>query len=363
MSALVPLHVRVSQLPRRYTRVTVALVALVLVLGLISAGYEATWSGFADKTLWDWLDLLVVPVVLGVGGYLFTRTENRSSLAIAEQRAQDETLQGYIDQMSQLMIEQGLRGTSTTDDVSVSARARTLTVLRRLDGDRKASLLRFLHEAGLIDEGKTIIELGDADLSETNLFTPGIGSVMRRATLKKAALAGVDLSHANLTLVVLTGSDLSGAELSNVMARGVHLEQTDLTDAAMLEADLVGAWLVGARLTGANMKWAVLRSANLRDAKLGNTSGDPLKSALLVDADLSRADLTNADLTNVSFARCNLIEADFSGADLQGANFKDANLRDAIITDEQLAECSSLEGAVMPNGLLPDGTVPDKPQQ
>jgi hypothetical protein len=54
----------------------VALVFLLIVLG----GYvqEWKWTGLAvdpNRTLWDWLDFLIVPAVLAVGGYLFTRSE------------------------------------------------------------------------------------------------------------------------------------------------------------------------------------------------------------------------------------------------------------------------------------------------
>jgi uncharacterized protein YjbI with pentapeptide repeats len=362
LSELVPLHHKVRQLPRRYPKVTVALLALVLVLGLVSAGYEAPWSGFGDKTLWDWLDLLIVPVVLGVGGYLFTRTENRSSLAIAEQRAQDETLQSYIDQMSQLIIEHGLRGSNEDDDASVSARARTLAALERLDGARKASLLRFLYEAGLIDKGARTVRLQDADLTGVQLFS-GIRVPLRPAKLLNAALPGVDLTRADLRLAVLAGSDLEGAIMSEIDGKSVHLEQSNLTGATLFEADLGGAWLARAQLTGANIRRARLSQANLEGSNLGNTSCEFSDTTILNDADLSKAKLMNADLTGATFVRASLIEADLTGANLAGVSLQDADLTGATVTDEQLEACACLEGAVMPNGLLSDGSMPDKRQQ
>jgi hypothetical protein len=42
-----------------------------------------------EKSLWDWLKLLIVPVVLllggALGGYFFTRSENRRAQRIADQ--------------------------------------------------------------------------------------------------------------------------------------------------------------------------------------------------------------------------------------------------------------------------------------
>ena len=36
---------------------------------LIRAARSQAWSGFSDKTLWDWLQLLIVPLVLVIGGF------------------------------------------------------------------------------------------------------------------------------------------------------------------------------------------------------------------------------------------------------------------------------------------------------
>src|ERR687885_269123 len=63
-----------------------AILALVVGLGIAIiaiCGYAFVWewTGFISKpnyrTFWDWLKLLVVPVVLALGGYLFTRSESR----------------------------------------------------------------------------------------------------------------------------------------------------------------------------------------------------------------------------------------------------------------------------------------------
>src|SRR5215217_3890326 len=112
------------------------ILTLVVLVVLIRLGYAYRWTGFGQykvngevqpfKTLWDWLDLLIVPIVLAVGGYMFTRTENqrtqqnverqraldqklatqqtKTDRDIAEQRRQDDTLQTYLDQIGQLLL-------------------------------------------------------------------------------------------------------------------------------------------------------------------------------------------------------------------------------------------------------------------
>jgi predicted membrane-bound spermidine synthase len=130
-----------------------------IVLGLLVAiGYSY------GVTLWDWIKLLIVPAVIAGGGLWFNRQQRERELEIAREqrereqrianeRAQDEALQGYLDGMSQLLTdkERPLHKAQTSDSLSTVARARTLTVLGRLDSGRKRSVLQFLFESGLID--------------------------------------------------------------------------------------------------------------------------------------------------------------------------------------------------------------------
>src|SRR5215208_5840793 len=113
----------------------------VLVLGILTLVGRPF-----DVTLWQWLDLLIIPAVLAIGGYLFARSENQAAQGVAESRAQDEALQAYLDKMSQMLTdrERPLRSAQPGDDLSTVARAQTLTVLLKLDGARKGILLRFL---------------------------------------------------------------------------------------------------------------------------------------------------------------------------------------------------------------------------
>src|SRR3982074_1178400 len=39
------------------------------------------------KSLWDWMSLLIIPAILALVGFFFTRTERKNEQAIAQQRA------------------------------------------------------------------------------------------------------------------------------------------------------------------------------------------------------------------------------------------------------------------------------------
>jgi hypothetical protein len=143
------------------------------------------WTGFRGMTVRDWLQLLIVPFALVVIGFLFTMQQDARLQAIEdqraerereleEQRAQDEALQAYLDQMSTLLLEKDLRSSEEDSEVRTLARARTLTVLGRLDPSRKAAVMQFLLEAELVQSAggpivAPIVALAGADLSGVDL--------------------------------------------------------------------------------------------------------------------------------------------------------------------------------------------------
>jgi uncharacterized protein YjbI with pentapeptide repeats len=220
--------------------------------------------------MWDWLDLLIVPVVLAIGGYLFNSSQNRATEVAAERRAQDDALQAYLDKMSDLLITEkdrpSLYDEDPTDSLRSVARARTLTALPRLDGGRQARVVKFLHESSLITKDRTIVDLEGADLRGADLSE----ARLRDANLSFVDLSGADLSRAVLSRANLNGADLSGTDLSRAVLNGADLSRavlrgTDLSRAILSGADLTGAWLTRANLEGAD-----LREANLIGAFQAN---------------------------------------------------------------------------------------------
>jgi hypothetical protein len=202
-----------------------SLTALVVLLAIAGAG--RSWTGFRGKTVWDWLQLLIVPLMLVAIGLGFAlqqdarqqRVEDQRAEAereLAEQRAQDEALQAYLSQMGSLLLEKKLRESKSDSEVRTLARARTLTVLSRLDPSRKANVMQFLVEAQLVQrpEGRgPIISLRGADLSEADLR----GAVLLEgADLTNTILRGADLRYARVTEEQLAqAASLKDATLPN----------------------------------------------------------------------------------------------------------------------------------------------------
>jgi Pentapeptide repeats (8 copies) len=233
------------------------------------------------KTLWDWLNALGFPMSLAALGFWIQRVQqNRSVLQeavdreIAHNHLNEEMLQTYLDRLSELLITQGLHGLKPGDfkyEIAMDViRARTLSILRRLDGDRKGSVIRFLFDSDLII--RFHLNLAGADLCRANL---------RGANLRKARLASINLLKADL--------------------RGANLEGIDLAEANLVEAnfssDIQSADPWGETLQiqpHTNLRGSNLISANLRGANLSHVD--------LNGADLLAADLRNANLRNTNFA-------------------------------------------------------------
>jgi hypothetical protein len=228
-----------------------ALAFLVVVVCGYLFGWK--WTGLPKKTLWDWLSLLIIPAVLAGVGLWFNSQQREQELQTADRRAQDEALQAYLDQMSAMLIpdkeQPSLYDEQPPDSLKTVARARTLTVLPRLNGAGKQHVVQFLYEAGVIGKRRTIVDLGgEPDLSSVNLRWG-------------ADLRGASLSRANLNGANLGGVNLSEANLDKSYLMATHLSRADLSG-----ADLSGANLSGADLSGARLQGAYLVQADLSEA-------------------------------------------------------------------------------------------------
>ena len=292
----------------RWLVVLAAFLEVLVVVGAIIAWPK--WFGFAERKPWNYLDVFLVPVaVAGATVWLTLAQDKRQheaeeeqdrrrredeiirrqiELDVEEQRAQDEALEAYLDEISQLLTDEKrpLSRARPGDNLSTVTRARTLTALTRLDGHRKRSVLQFLYESGLVIKARVVVDLKGADLSAANLSAADLSSV----NLSEADLRGDDLSEAALIEADLSSTNLYKADLS-----GADLLRGDLSAANLSEADLSEAHLIGTNLHKVNLRRGDLRRAFLRAAHLHEAE---LQGAHLEEANLQGAHLEEAIMTN-----------------------------------------------------------------
>jgi hypothetical protein len=253
--------------PRGATAKITGEVAAFCTLSLLGGGLFALVA--LTNIDWFYPTLFYGAVVYVAAQRYFYVGDGSPELDLEYERAQNTILQTYLDQMTELLLKEGLREkllkirdakpTIWGDvDVAALARAQTLTVLQRLDGERKRSVVLFLYESHLIG-GK--VPLLDPIRTEYE-FRLGGGNVPlldpHRADLQSANLGGLALPSVGLPGANLREADLRGSNL-----RGADLSRADLSRADLSRADLNEAFLEGAFLSGVDLSSAYVTDEQL----------------------------------------------------------------------------------------------------
>jgi uncharacterized protein YjbI with pentapeptide repeats len=253
-------------------RIAIGVGILLAILTLIGGQY--------GKTLWDSMQLLLtasVPLAIAFIGTRYT-----------QQRAQDDALEAYLNAVTELLTDDNrpLHRAQVGDRLSVVARARTLTTLTRLDGNRKGSVVQFLYESGLVIRERLVLPLVGADLTRVDLSGANLNRAdLRWTKLNQANLRFADMNEASLLAANLSGANLSGAYLSKAELSGANLNKADLNRANLSRADL--RWT---RLNEANLDRANLSEANLGGAQVTKEqlTGCYLEGAIMPDGSKHR---------------------------------------------------------------------------
>ncbi|QBD76807.1 hypothetical protein EPA93_12655 [Ktedonosporobacter rubrisoli] len=256
----------------------------MLLIALIVAGYTSPhfrWTGFGTdtsqlddqgrpiqraKTLWDWLRLLLLPVVLIVGILWLNGQQQQLLLQqeanarqLAEEQHQQVLLSSYMDKISDLILHDDLLHTKPLSAIHLVAQVQTTTTLRALQPDKKGALIHFLYTSQLINNDTHVISLLEADL-------------------RGADLHNLDLRDTNLSGAYMSGANLAGANLSYTT-----LKFTDLSNSNMSGANLQAADMHNTKLNGADLSKAVLLDAQgLQKSQLASVKS--LKGAIMVDS-------------------------------------------------------------------------------
>jgi hypothetical protein len=149
----------------RITLISVAIVLALTVVALLGVVLWKVLGNYIDPQTASERKYLVQSYVIvvaggtwvlvgaGVVGVLYASRRNlHHQRELQVQRAQENALPAYLDQMVRLLNDKDrpLRRSEGGDDVSILAKGLTLRVLPKLDSDRKARVLQFLYETDLI---------------------------------------------------------------------------------------------------------------------------------------------------------------------------------------------------------------------
>src|SRR5262249_30608427 len=120
-------------------------------------------------------------------------------------------------------------------EVRQVALTQTLTALQRLDGRRRAIIMRFLYDSHLIDKERPIIDLKGVVLNEANQWFYALSN---RGDVEALSRTGANFEGVDLRGMNLRNASLSGVSLMNSVLRGAYLWEAELIGANLREADL-----------------------------------------------------------------------------------------------------------------------------
>jgi hypothetical protein len=88
---------------------------VIATITILAYSLNWVWTGLVGipenpetRTVWDWLELLIIPLVLALGALWFNNQARKSEQAIAQERTRDDALRSYFDKMSELLPDKNL---------------------------------------------------------------------------------------------------------------------------------------------------------------------------------------------------------------------------------------------------------------
>lgn len=224
------------------------------------------YIGFENKTMWDWLKLIIAGAVPVVVAYYGQQIQIQAQ-TIANDEKHQEILSSYLEDITELLLEKNLRQSATDSEVQMVARIKTLNTVRRLDGESKGQLLKFLYEADLIgkcqiDRNRLIVLDKNKDCQQAILHFKN-ASLDRTSVPSAILFPGIDLRGAELSQAFLVGTDLTNAQLQEANLKEASLDRALLNDADLTSAILINANLLYTQLFRVHLSSAALDGANL----------------------------------------------------------------------------------------------------
>ncbi|MCA9919612.1 MAG: pentapeptide repeat-containing protein [Anaerolineales bacterium] len=268
---------------KKFHLLVIGVVVIFISMALFSKqkGYVwPEWTGFGDytdqngefyrgKTLYDWLELLIIPTALGIIVWFLNKQDNANDRILTKDNQRQAILDDYLNTMATYVLENQLCLSEKGSEIRNIARVRTISVLRELDGERKGQVLNFLSGANLIKKPDPVINLHGADFSHTKFddtfeYGPynetGIG-----IDLSNSQLQSCNFYKASLTGANFDNSELAHSNFSESCLRFASFENTSFYQTYFFKSDLSET-----RFNNVWSKNANFGKANLRGADMGD---------------------------------------------------------------------------------------------
>lgn len=231
-------------------------------------------SMFGEKTLWDWLSLLIVPGVLTTIGFQFSSLNSAADRINAQRTMRSERYSKYLELIRDYVISDDLARLGKETQLQIqdtksrrlgcilSAQSPKAILVQNLTDatlsqisllatkedrylDEKGMTLRFLYKLGLLYKERAIINPEGFDFSRGNFYQARLANSCLNSVMFADSAASKE-SSSDFRDANLEGANLSGANLARANFRGASLQNAVLVGwASLYKADLRGANLRG----------------------------------------------------------------------------------------------------------------------
>ncbi len=381
-------------------------IILMIILIIINRLSQYKWSGFQNKQLWNWLELLIIPILLVIGGFILENNAEQRIKDSSIEKEKQESLKEYFKSVQMIVASSSKRNSSKTkpsklvDNLTYIDKelieSFTQLVLSEINGDQKRQVVKFLYELELIKCNQqkncpNVINLDPFDLTEAKLENLDLKKIfLHGANLTSAKLNGTNLEFADLQNTILEKTEFNLARLKNVNmgqtsfgkdVKNIEIgkkwkkineitsfnclpekktESQDTQESCSPqntsntnELDFTDQDFSKANLEKLDLRKAYLWSADLSGATI---TGSAKKNTNLNQADFNSANLSEATLSNVDLTEVSLRAADLSKAILKNTNFDKANLKNADLSGADLSNAQNLDKAILKGATYDNDT-------
>jgi uncharacterized protein YjbI with pentapeptide repeats len=219
-----------------------------------------------QETLFTFL----IPALISILAVILQKTEMDSTgenrhhdMLIAQlQRETDEeqirtlgnetVFSNYIKNMADVILSSS---TKMGNQHYIVTRALTITVLRRLDLEKKRLVILFLYDSGIIHRGGDIFAVNSPADPPKHLNGAVLNNIHCDGGLDLSAilLRSVTLINASFSNSDLHESDFSNSILNGVNFSGANLDGTKFIDSQLQQSNFTGASVKNIQLTRANL--------------------------------------------------------------------------------------------------------------
>jgi uncharacterized protein YjbI with pentapeptide repeats len=258
------------------------------------------WSGFQKKSFWDWLQLLIIPLMLALGAFYLNSAADFRDYQIAQEQKHQEILTDYFSKMQDLIVETkkskqtpGSKESNSEERLLLefrpTAQALTLSVLEQLDGKRKGKVITYLAESQLITANND----NQSSLPEVENDNPSSLPEIKLngANLKEIVLKNVDL----YSIIDMKNKDriINGIKINNA-----NMERANLSKVNLFKSDLMGSNLENATLQNVNFAGSTMKSSRFINGQITDVDFTGVNLSETIFDNIKLENITISDKTN-----------------------------------------------------------------